>query len=602
MDVHLVAAVHFNHDQHWQLCFASTDGFRLLVDKIFENTPKGKQLLIDCIANQFKKLTTESTRVIFVRTCSVIDPFYYELYNVFAFPRVIHVKRLQLHQKRIGRQFGTIAELAAEAAVTGLRVEELLLETTNICTFNCLYCPQDQITRKKERIPLATALKVIDEYAANSIGSMSFHIMGEPTTNPDLPKIIKHVADHHIEHALITNASLLNREKAEELFANGLMHMMISVQTHTPEQHTAFKRPAPKYTYEKVLRNIKDILIAKWAKAPDAILQLHIMDTTLYQPRGVKVVSNNDEALEVMNFWVDFVTKAARESNNIEILKQITTQDSLDITKGCWPHNACTIEPNVSLTFKMAGHWTQNFLKEDEFILPASKGSCPPVASDEPRLLAIQSNGDVVMCCFDYDGGTRIANIHEQSLTEIDKQIISYRKKLLNSSEIPFSTCGRCLGVRVKILGKKTRSCHEVDFEIANKSVGVWGQDASSLRTGKKLQSIGIEVAAYTEFNVKGDALISLLSNENDTNQCKLTKELNIILFPPEWQRDTTLLQTLEKRYPKTTLAQLDIVALNPFDRVEIEKIRSLHSQEAPLRQLSWFQKIKNIFSFFLFP
>lgn len=82
-------------------------------------------------------------------------------------------------------------------------------------------------------MPFLTATKTMEEYARWGMGGVTFHVMGEPALHPDLVKIIAQASRLHLRPTLATNGTIIGYEMAKKLFANGLSHMWLSMQTFT---------------------------------------------------------------------------------------------------------------------------------------------------------------------------------------------------------------------------------------------------------------------------------------------------------------------------------------------------------------------------------
>jgi hypothetical protein len=573
MPYRMYAGIYFN-GSFWTASFADTSGYRRRLETAYPPDSQGRRDLIDRVKQIFAGTKSTDSRIILVET----PPESHEIYQVICenklFISPVTPGRLALHEKRLGKHYDDMSELAAEAAATGTGTDILLLEMTNICTFSCLFCTQDAVTRKKGRMSLDDAKAAIDAFAGTSVGTLAFHVMGEPTLNSDLPAVIGHAAGRHVRHALVTNASALDREKAEALFEKGLSHICLSVQTYSRDQHYRFKRPAEKYTYEKTMENIRGILLAKWEKAPHADLEIHVMDTSLYQPRGVSIVNNDRDAESVLRFWSGFVSDAARESGLKGLTAQVRETAPVELALKSWPCGSCRLAPGVVLTFKMAGHWQQDFLKDDEFIIPASKGTCMEMAYSSERQLALLWNGDAVLCCFDYNGKTGFGNIHKDGFRAISERANRLRDRLICSDNLPFPVCRRCLGIRIRRLDRSAPYAAS-DGEIPLRRVAVFGTTAEAAGTRHTLQEGGIRVSCFVR--EAGPPLgenpmfeeTPVYAPENLPGQ-----DIEAVLFPPEWEEDKRLIQGLSGLYPDLLLGQLDLVALNPFDRHRIESHR----------------------------
>ena len=554
----------------WEFSCADTKGYRFSSGAVYSDLESDTLRLITDIKTHLQQIAPATSRVVLVDRLPNVDALFYKLADNFSFPLVVDPNRLKLHEKRLGRTFSTLSALGAEAAITGWTTEILLIETTNICTFKCLYCPQDIMQRKKQRLPLLAAKHIIEEYAANAIGTLGFHVMGEPTTNPDLPEIIELAAKLHIGHALITNASILNRKTAEDLFRRGLRHIMVSIQTFTKEQHEAVKRPAPKYGYKTVMRNVKEIIMAKWTAAPDARLEIHVMDNSIYRPRGVNIVTDNEDAQGVISFWQNFIRETALEFGDPEIAPALPDRGPVDLSQISWPLGEYPLAPMIFLNFKKAGHWIQDFTLDNEFIIPANKGICRAVTRNftQHRQLGILSNGDAAMCCYDYDGKTTFANIGSSSLTEIDSRAEQIREQLAGEGDLPFPICKKCLGIRIKGFDDNFRSRKHGEIIPITRALVYFDSKTRAVDLMQRLSNAGIEVFGFVERpnpttpRAGGtEALEGIMIFSFD----QIPKAVEIVLFSPEWRYDTNVVEALKRRYPELLVGQVDPVALDPF-------------------------------------
>lgn len=570
---HGIACVH-RDETHWDFSCASSNGYRFNSVEAYDNTEAGILQLITAINKNLQQMEVDTSRVVLVDSLPKVDSIFYKLADSFTFPLVVDPARLKLHEKRLGKTFTNIAELGAEAAITSWATEILLIETTNVCTFKCLYCPQDIMQRKKERLPLSAVKKIIEEYSYSAIGTLGFHVMGEPTANPDLPQIIEHAAKLRIGHALITNASILSRKTAEDLFRRGLHHIILSVQTFTKEQHNEVKRPAPKYSYETIMRNVRDIILAKWAVAPDARLEIHVMDNSIYRPRGVNIVANNNDAQEVISFWQDFVLKAASEFGNTAVVSKLPNNGPIDFSQITWPLGEYALAPMIFLNFKKAGHWIQDFTSDNEYIIPANKGICRAVTRNftQHRQLGILSNGNTVMCCYDYDGQTTFGNIYETALSSIDEKAVLNRQQLVEKTNgVPFTVCKKCMGFRIRGFDNNF-STRKEEETITIKRAGIYyDTDFGALNLMQRLVDAGIKVIAFIE---RPNPTLSL-AKENKSREgieiCSFEhapEDTEIILFCPEWTYDKAVVEKMKKQYPHLLIGQVDLVALDPFKPV----------------------------------
>lgn len=293
------------------------------------------------------------------------------------------------------------------------------------------------------------------------------------------------------------------------------------------------------------------------------MIEIHIMDNSLYMPRGVKIVTNNKEAEEVLSFWIGFPRELAYETGRDDLLKQINSTETVKLAKASWPFGSCTLAPDIVLTFKMAGHWQQDFLEKEEIIIPVKKGKCCSV--EKEHQLATLWNGDAILCCFDYNGRTRFANLNETTLYEVDQQARRLRNQLILGGDIPLTVCRRCLGIKIKRLGDTT-PFSSADGEVPVSRVAVFGKDLASVNLMDTLQGGGIEVSCFLKEKRR---VIKNVVKQKPVYYYHQFPEAGIeaVLFPPEWKKDENIIREMVMKYPHLLLGQVDLVALNPFGR-----------------------------------
>ena len=566
----LFAGVYFDGSV-CNLSFADTEGSPIGQKQEYPSDPEGRHAVASYISEKFLDTGLNENRVVLVTDDdnSLED---HQLYLAMLKEglKVLPVarQRLSLHADRLGIRSENIAGLASRAAATGFDADVLLMELTNICTLRCLYCTEDLMTRRKGKMPLSTAKQIINEYAECGIGGLAFHVMGEPSVHPDLAEIIGQAARSHIRTTLLTNATLIDYKKAKELFASGLSHICLSVQSVTEKHHFTFKRPHEQYTYEKLMSNIKGIILAKWEQKSSALIEFHIMDNSLYMPRGVKIVTNDTEAKDALNLWVGVLRKLARESGRDDMLSHINRTEKTELTRTTWPLDWFHFTPDIVLSFKMAGHWQQDFLERDQAVIPVKTGRCQFIASD--RQLPILWNGDAVLCCFDYDGRTRFANLNDTSLQDADKKARILRDKLSRWGDIPLPICRRCLGIRIQRLGGTAPSVSS-NGEVPLSRVAVFGKETPSINLVDILLNGGIEVPCLLDERIPGTSSEIIVERRPLYHyETFPDKGVEAVLFPPEWKQDANIIKKLLSRYPHLLLGHVDMVALNPFDRPRI--------------------------------
>lgn len=203
--------------------------------------------------------------------------------------------------------------------------------------------------------------------------------------------------------------------------------------------------------------------------------------------------------------------------------------------------------------------------------------------------MAILANGDVVMCCFDYDGNTIIGNIYDDDLGEIDRRSNDIRNRLIDSNELPFEICKRCLGIRIKCFSMGVHRISSLQKEINLQNIAVYGTTTSSLMAVSELSHIGIQQLSY----IREDTMADEVGNNSSLPPYvvhefqELGDEIEAIIFPAEWDITATIIKSLKHKYPNKIIAQIDVVALNNFDRSRILAVKGSPVRKAAKSQES---------------
>ena len=139
------------------------------------------------------------------------------------------------------------------------KIRTFFIELTNICNFNCLYCPIDKMKRQRGMMDLSLAKKIIDEIYDKKLSNwICLHLMGEPTLHPKFFDIIRYLNAKSLNISLVTNGNFIARNLAEGLKDKKIASLQISVNAFGPEQFEY--RVAKNIKYEEYIANIKEFI------------------------------------------------------------------------------------------------------------------------------------------------------------------------------------------------------------------------------------------------------------------------------------------------------------------------------------------------------
>jgi len=134
---------------------------------------------------------------------------------------------------------------------------EVAIETTNFCNLRCTHCAHEIMKRKQEHMSLESFKKIVDDISYYR-PYIDFHLHGEPLLNKNLVEMVAYTKEKHLENRLITNMTLLTRERSRELLEAGLDYICMSFSGATKETYENIHRNA---RFEETLKNILDFCV-----------------------------------------------------------------------------------------------------------------------------------------------------------------------------------------------------------------------------------------------------------------------------------------------------------------------------------------------------
>jgi organic radical activating enzyme len=294
-------------------------------------------------------------------------------------------------------------------------VRHIFVELTNVCNFDCTFCPNEIMTRKRGFMPPDLARKIIDEVAATGVARrLTFHLMGEPLLHPAWHEIIGYAAGKGLETAFSTNASRTDDETLDKLFGLPITHVVLSLQTPTPE--TFSLRRAGKLTFDAYTAGIRRAVRKKFEKRSDVLLDLDLLNTSPFVRdaialrQDIRAVESDSDAKTAVREWVAFASEVNREFR-----LNFTPPSDTDIEKLSLRKDFCfEVLPKVHISTRKATTWANTF-SSGKRIIPARIGGCSSLRDQ----CGILWNGELVLCCGDYDGKTTLGNVRERPIADI---------------------------------------------------------------------------------------------------------------------------------------------------------------------------------------
>ena len=320
-------------------------------------------------------------------------------------------------------------------------LQRVHIELTNVCDFNCLFCPKAVMKRPYGYMETDLAKRIISEIGEKGIAEkVTFHVMGEPTLHKDFFEILDHACQEGVKVGLTTNGSRLGGETGQRLLDYDLHQLDISLQT--PDERSFALRKAGALSFEKYLKGIFDFFADYHQRHKNTIFKFRFLNTrfpnkSMEKRIGpVRVISSTAELRDTFRYWTLrlYETLSDDPEKKDLALKRI---DRLVAYK--W--NVVEVYPKVFFETYVLSDWGHAF--GDEPIHDAWGGCCFGMQDH----FAVLYNGDVILCCIDYDGNTKIGNVGNASLTEIlSSERVGEIVRGFKKMKLVHPYCKRCLG------------------------------------------------------------------------------------------------------------------------------------------------------------
>jgi len=279
----------------------------------------------------------------------------------------------------------------------GLRVlpdrpSTLMVEPTNVCNLHCPACPTGAgILNRPPRAMTADEFRKILDQALDPPGYLrrvTLFNYGEPFLCKDLLRMVRYAADRGLETFTSTNGQFFGSEKiAGEVVASGLTELLVCLDGADQETISRYRKDA---NFDEILSGIRRVLAAR-AKAGRAapIVELQFI-----------VMKHNEDQVERMrkiaaDLGVDrFIVKTVGVSPAMPGFERLAEELlPADLSGSRYERRA-----------------------DGSFALKGEPGcGCEYVFST----LVVNSNGDVVPCCYDIHSEHVMGNLFRQSLAEI---------------------------------------------------------------------------------------------------------------------------------------------------------------------------------------
>lgn len=241
---------------------------------------------------------------------------------------------------------------------------ELRVEVTTKCNYNCIICPREELTRKKETMSYELFKYIFDKINSETsqYDTLTFPGLGEPLLDETLDDKIIYAKKHGYAVLMLTNGSLLTVDRFKRLEDAGLDSIRVSMYGDSPESYNEVHGTKNIDLFERVKDNLTEISRIK--SYTSLLITYNVV-------KGI-----NDSALES---WIEY------------------WKDKADLLEVWRPHN-----------------WVNS--RQYREVQQEKQKTC---GRPWKTPLQIQVDGTVNMCCFDFDGKLLLGDMRTQTLKEV---------------------------------------------------------------------------------------------------------------------------------------------------------------------------------------
>jgi radical SAM protein with 4Fe4S-binding SPASM domain len=317
------------------------------------------------------------------------------------------------------------------------KTKKVYFEVTNYCNFRCGFCPINVSCRPWQHMDLSLFAKGVDDVVENNIAEeVGLHLMGEPLLYPHLYEAIEYANEKGLRTQVTTNGSLLTEERVQKLVDARLDKLTISLQMFGEAEHANRQTSIPfnRY-YRRILEALRHFHNGGGRTEVTLLLMNAWTQRFLDFDNSMKVDWNQANFRRTLVTVFQDVCAETGRKNWAEHIEEAVNQ--LNLYQG----HLVRISDQILVTIRPLFDWGNAFTAKK--IYPAKVGYCSLAFSS----IAVLSNGQVSMCCGDYDGQTSLGNLNERSLASI---LSSDRAQEINQGfrrlKIIHPYCQRCIG------------------------------------------------------------------------------------------------------------------------------------------------------------
>lgn len=285
----------------------------------------------------------------------------------------------------------------------------IIIEPTNSCNLKCPVCPTSQNMKRKKGFMKFEDFKNIVDSIEPITKKIYMNFAGEPLLNKNIFEMVRYAEEKGISTLVSTNTTLLDRY-IDGVLSSKLSKLIVCLDGASKETHESYRVGSD---FDKVKENIRTLCKAKSEAGlvkPEINLQFVVM-----------------------------------KKNENEIQKMVEIAEELGVNSLTLKSFAIGTQHNHEEKIKLAMDFLPNnkeFRRYDYSVsdveLEKKPDICPWI-----RQSVILWNGDVTLCCYDFNGELVVGNIFEKDFKTILKSP-KYKKYRKMAMQRKFRLCKNC--------------------------------------------------------------------------------------------------------------------------------------------------------------
>ena len=293
----------------------------------------------------------------------------------------------------------------------------LHIQTQSFCNGRCSMCPYPTVSQKLEQGRMEWELfqKIANEAAAEpQLARALFELHNEPLLDKRTFDCIKYIKSLNPNKncALVTNGELLDKFSLTEIAQSDIDSILVSLNAHSKE---VYERVNTGLDYDRVMKNISRLL----------------SDKTLRRKLSLSFVVTEENVHEVPEATRHWRKQGIRTRVIPEIANRAGTLDRYEKLR---------LKPGYRGTPFPLRLWRRLMASATQVIgchLPFSQ-------------MNVLFNGDVIICCHDWNRATVVGNVKTSSLREIwnSDRMNEIRRLILKKRYQQLESCRECSVVK----------------------------------------------------------------------------------------------------------------------------------------------------------